>query len=297
MTLSGNVDFHLISKKTPGFVGADLSSLTKEAAIVAINRIFARLSPSPLSPPISLSDNAFASALTVDHDDGGGRSATRCRELAAGEGSPGIVTEGGVTGPPFPRAVGSGTPPALLHDRWSASPPKNASDGDVESLPLPPAATAGASGKALLLAGNGKSEVVREDFMAGPLSAEQLAPLSVTMEDFLAAVKKVWIIGGFNSRCRTGTKRCCQGRGVFVLFCFVLSCFVSFLLVFPSFLYFLFHIVIVLCLFVSCFPLLSWGVLCSILYHTEYYITVPKHYNICTVNAVYTLFIHQLYYK
>ncbi|CAN0471531.1 unnamed protein product [Ascophyllum nodosum] len=192
MTLSGNVDFQFISKKTPGFVGADLSSLTKEAAVVAINRIFARLSPSPLSPPISLSDNTFTSALTVDHDDGGGRSATRCRELAVGEGSPGIVTEGGVTEPPFPGAVGSGIPPALLHDRGRASPPKNASDdGDVEGLPLPPAATAGASGKALLLAGNGEGEVVWKDFLGGPLSPEQLAPLSVTMEDFLAAVKKV----------------------------------------------------------------------------------------------------------
>ena len=273
MTLSGNVDFHLISKKTPGFVGADLSSLTKEAAVVAINRIFARLSPSPLSPPISLSDNAFASVLTVDHDDGGGRSATRCRELAAGGGSPGIVTEGGVTEPPFPGAVGSGIPSALLHDRERGSAKKNASDGgNVEGLPLPPAATAGASGKTLLLAGNGEREVVREGFMAGPLSAEQLAPLSVTMEDFLAAVKKVWIVGGFSSRCRTGTKRCCRGRRVFVLFCFV-----SFPFVFPSFLYFMYHIVIVLCLFVSCFPLLSWGVLYSILNYTEYYITVPKH--------------------
>ena len=228
MTLSGNVDFHLISKKTPGFVGADLSSLTKEAAVVAINRIFARLSPSPLSPPISLSDNAFTSALMVDHGDGGGRSVTRCGELAAGEGSPGIVTEGGVTEPPFPGAVGSGIPPALMHDRGSASPPKNASDdGDVESLPLPPAAKAGASGKALLLVGNGEKEVVREGLMAGPLSAEQLAPLSVTMEDFLAAVKKVWIIGGFNSRCRTGTKRCCRGRKgfLFCLFCFFPICF------------------------------------------------------------------------
>ena len=260
MTLSGNVYFHLISKKTPGFVGADLSSLTKEAAVVAINRIFARLSPSPLSPLISLSGNAFASALTVDHDDGGGRRATRCRELAAGEGSPGIVTEGGVTEPTFPRAVGSGIPSALLHDRGRASAKNIASgDGDVEGLPLPPAATAGASGKALLLAGNGEREVVQKGFLAGPLSAEQLAPLIVTMEEFLAAIKKVWIIGGFNSRCRTGTKRCCRGRGVFgfVFFCFFPICF-------PSFLCFLCHIVIVLCLLVSCFPLLFWGVLCSV---------------------------------
>lgn len=40
MRLSGDFDFKLIAKKTPGFVGADLRSLTKEAAVLAINRIF-----------------------------------------------------------------------------------------------------------------------------------------------------------------------------------------------------------------------------------------------------------------
>jgi ribosome biogenesis ATPase len=33
-------DFKLLARKTPGFVGADIRSLTKEAAVVAINRIF-----------------------------------------------------------------------------------------------------------------------------------------------------------------------------------------------------------------------------------------------------------------
>ncbi|KAL7581724.1 hypothetical protein ACA910_022264 [Epithemia clementina (nom. ined.)] len=40
MRLSGNFDFRLIAKKTPGFVGADVRSLSKEAAVLAINRIF-----------------------------------------------------------------------------------------------------------------------------------------------------------------------------------------------------------------------------------------------------------------
>jgi ribosome biogenesis ATPase len=33
-------DFKLLARKTPGFVGADIRSLTKEAAVIAINRIF-----------------------------------------------------------------------------------------------------------------------------------------------------------------------------------------------------------------------------------------------------------------
>jgi SpoVK/Ycf46/Vps4 family AAA+-type ATPase len=40
MTLSGGFDFDFIARKTPGFVGADLLSLAKEAAVIAVNRIF-----------------------------------------------------------------------------------------------------------------------------------------------------------------------------------------------------------------------------------------------------------------
>lgn len=40
LRLEGNFDFLAIAKKTPGFVGADLQALAKEAASHAINRIF-----------------------------------------------------------------------------------------------------------------------------------------------------------------------------------------------------------------------------------------------------------------
>ena len=40
MRLSGDFDFKVLARKTPGFVGADVRSLTKEAAVIAINRIF-----------------------------------------------------------------------------------------------------------------------------------------------------------------------------------------------------------------------------------------------------------------
>jgi ATP-dependent 26S proteasome regulatory subunit len=38
--VNDNVDYALLAKKTPGFVGADIRSLLKEAAVIAINRIF-----------------------------------------------------------------------------------------------------------------------------------------------------------------------------------------------------------------------------------------------------------------
>ncbi|GIL77999.1 hypothetical protein Vretifemale_7455, partial [Volvox reticuliferus] len=43
LRLEGNFDFRAVAKRTPGFVGADLAALTKEAAAVAVTRIFAQL--------------------------------------------------------------------------------------------------------------------------------------------------------------------------------------------------------------------------------------------------------------
>jgi len=43
MRLSGDIDFSILAKKTPGFVGADIRSLTKEAGVMAINRIFKKV--------------------------------------------------------------------------------------------------------------------------------------------------------------------------------------------------------------------------------------------------------------
>ncbi|KAJ8965662.1 hypothetical protein NQ314_003979, partial [Rhamnusium bicolor] len=40
LKLSENFDFEVLANHTPGFVGADLLSLTREAALVAINRLF-----------------------------------------------------------------------------------------------------------------------------------------------------------------------------------------------------------------------------------------------------------------
>ena len=43
LRISGDLDFHAISKRTPGFVGADLAALVKEAAALAVKRCFQRL--------------------------------------------------------------------------------------------------------------------------------------------------------------------------------------------------------------------------------------------------------------
>ncbi|KAK9819384.1 hypothetical protein WJX81_005033 [Elliptochloris bilobata] len=43
LRLAGEVDFAAVAARTPGFVGADLAALAKEAAALAVRRIFARL--------------------------------------------------------------------------------------------------------------------------------------------------------------------------------------------------------------------------------------------------------------
>ena len=57
MRLEGEFDYNLIAKKTPGYVGADIRSLTKEAAIIAINRIFKDLLGDPGAEETSASTN------------------------------------------------------------------------------------------------------------------------------------------------------------------------------------------------------------------------------------------------
>lgn len=46
LRLSGDFDFEKLARETPGYVGADLQSISKEAASIAINRIFSSISTS-----------------------------------------------------------------------------------------------------------------------------------------------------------------------------------------------------------------------------------------------------------
>ena len=43
MRLEGTFDFAAVAAKTPGYVGADLSALTKEAGAHAISRVFSSM--------------------------------------------------------------------------------------------------------------------------------------------------------------------------------------------------------------------------------------------------------------
>jgi len=116
MRLIGDFDFASIAKKTPGFVGADMRSLTKEAAVVAINRIFKTV----LVPPQK--DETNHSKSISDKKDG--------EEIQI-----------------------------------------SAEDKETSE--------------------ENASSTLNQKKRATPLTAEQLSPLFITMDDFLAAVSSV----------------------------------------------------------------------------------------------------------
>lgn len=189
MTLGGDVDFQQIAKKTPGFVGADLSSLTKEAAVVAINRIFTRLRAT--SPPPSGPSTAVSTAVAV------GSSSTALPiskpHEALGNGSLSGAAGGEAV------AVAPTTPGTMVKASLPAATATNERTSDDDG-----GVASGGGGGGCAGAEEGAEAV--GGFLAGPLSAAQLAPLSVTMEDFLMAVKKVkcdmcgvrcWMAHGF----------------------------------------------------------------------------------------------------
>ncbi|KAF9074945.1 ribosome biogenesis ATPase RIX7 [Rhodocollybia butyracea] len=67
MRLEGNFDFAALAKATPGYVGADLSSLTAAAGIIAVKRIFKQISDGELIiPVVPVGVEASDSSMQVD---------------------------------------------------------------------------------------------------------------------------------------------------------------------------------------------------------------------------------------
>mmetsp|Transcript_30424 Transcript_30424/g.51868 ORF Transcript_30424/g.51868 Transcript_30424/m.51868 type:complete len:1068 (-) Transcript_30424:96-3299(-) len=135
MRVDDSLDYKVLAKKTPGFVGADVRSLTKEAAVIAINRIFQS-------------------------------------ELLRGSGSDGNdveITEEGTK---------DGTVMETIKEEAGAK-------GQEADASTPDANTGSPIPK-------GEEATATNDVQSiTPLSAEQLQPLYVTMDDFLSAVPHV----------------------------------------------------------------------------------------------------------
>ncbi|CAM9142566.1 unnamed protein product [Discosporangium mesarthrocarpum] len=177
MTIGGDVDFHQVAKKTPGYVGADLSSLTKEAAVNAINRIFRTLHPPH--------ETAAQPNLTLEQE--GSQDSMMTAPVEATLGSNGVACGSPTTSPEpgqQPAREGEG-----IDGREGESGAPSAEGRAVRRVE----GVVGRAGVSTLEkeGEGGGSEEKKGRFLEGPLSPEQLVPLNVRMEDFLAAVKKV----------------------------------------------------------------------------------------------------------
>lgn len=63
LRLASSIDFRWLAKSTPGYVGADLTSLVTEAGVIAVKRIFHNISEGNLVLPSTPTDEIDAMAL------------------------------------------------------------------------------------------------------------------------------------------------------------------------------------------------------------------------------------------
>ncbi|GFR52366.1 hypothetical protein Agub_g14925, partial [Astrephomene gubernaculifera] len=169
LRLEGNFDFRAVAKRTPGFVGADLAALTKEAAAVAVTRIFAQMTRQKEEEAAAAAAAAVAQAATGDA--AAGADATTQAAVAAGA----ALTAAGAA------AAGDAAPAGGAAAEGAAA----ASAAEpVAAVVTAPAATATAAAPAGMRS-------IHERFGGGPLGPTELAGLAITMSDFEAALPKV----------------------------------------------------------------------------------------------------------
>jgi ribosome biogenesis ATPase len=115
LRLAGDFDFHVVARRTPGFVGADLAALMKEAAALAVKRIFSQLDAQRAVAAAALDPAAAA--------EGGGPAVPRLGQgaLSAAEMSGLAITMGDFEGAvgkvqPSVRREGFATTPDVTWD-------------------------------------------------------------------------------------------------------------------------------------------------------------------------------------
>lgn len=68
LRVEGNLSFEALAKATPGYVGADLASLTGAAGVIAVKRIFQQLSIGSITLP-DVIDSVEGSKMVIDGDE------------------------------------------------------------------------------------------------------------------------------------------------------------------------------------------------------------------------------------
>jgi ribosome biogenesis ATPase len=177
LRLSGNFDFDLIASLTPGYVGADLQAIAKEAASIAVNRIFSSLeSVEALTAPIDHSDkdiNEQSSNIQSSPQENADKMDMDTDGLAVAETS-------------------ESAPADSVDAEISELADAKQEESSVKEVDLQ--ASVGSkmeidSSHHQLSSRTQVSDYLRTN--REPFTEEQMESLSITMEDFLAAIKTV----------------------------------------------------------------------------------------------------------
>lgn len=179
LRLEGNFDFRAVAKRTPGYVGADLAALMKEAAAVAVSRIFTRLEAARVA-------SAAAAAAAAPATASAGLSTPAAGAVAsdtAGKPEEAVkadnATEAGAD-----KESAAAVAEAAAQLEPQANGPAAGADAEMTE-----AEVAQAAGAALLAAD--VAAFSGAGFGLGPLGPAELAGLAITMSDFEAALPKV----------------------------------------------------------------------------------------------------------
>lgn len=163
LRLSGDFDFRALAKATPGYVGADLTALTSAAGILAVKRIFRELGQTASLQEVASEVNGNNSNPIADVEMGlGSEVSVNGTTDAADAVAPNVPTEANT---PTAEVAQRPTPQVPMPSSrfFSALPPSLASSSIATFLLAHPSA----------------------------LTAAQLEPLSITNDDFMAALPSV----------------------------------------------------------------------------------------------------------
>jgi hypothetical protein len=168
LRLDGAFDFDAIARATPGYVGADLAALTKEAASSAVGRIFDALSQRA----------ATAAARELPVKESEGDVDMEEAQVAAGGKARHSDGQGAASAVSDAEQHTAATLSSVLVTPYDGAQPGGAA-GASQALPPGRCGAPRPSGRE---AGVGRRE---------PLSPEELEGLAITMADFEVAVSKV----------------------------------------------------------------------------------------------------------
>lgn len=175
LRLSGDFDFDLIASNTPGYVGADLQAIAKEAASIAVNRIFSTLeASSAFAVPQTQSEESENESLQQDYE-----ATTQTKTFGGLDSSAQDSSSMEVDGGHFEE---NGSTHSSHHHHHHE---KDHTEGDDQTQH----SSASAADHHHLDARMQVSNYLRAN--VDPFTPDQLEPLSISMDDFLEAIKRV----------------------------------------------------------------------------------------------------------